>query len=335
VLFGNLFLEIHRWSFLRWRSTKLYVRPRTSKFNQYSSIFWRTRNPTKLQQNFLIDCCQVCFAARNDFFPAVRFAPMRLHFGQSVFLLVAAGIAGALNALAGGGSFISFPALLFLRIPAVLANATNTVALWPGLGASTVAYLKRLKVPVRVLVPLLVTSIVGGWAGAVLLLKTPQHAFLRLVPGLLLGGTLLFAFGNSIRAVAGKTVAVDDLQFTSWKAIVLSSLAELLVAVYGGYFGAGIGFMTLGMLAMMGMRDIHAMGAIRTLLAAAINAAAVVTFIVAKAVLWPHCAVMIVGSLTGGWFGAHYAQKADPRKVRGVVIGLGIAMSAYFFATVH
>src|ERR1700692_556789 len=199
---------------------------------------------------------------------------MDLHLGQSVFLLFAAGIAGALNALAGGGSFISFPALLFLRIPAVLANATNTVALWPGLGASTVAYLKRLKVPARVLVPLLVTSIVGGWAGAVLLLKTPQHAFLRLVPWLLLGGTLLFALGNSIRGVAGKTVAVDDLQFTSWKAIVLSSVAELLVAVYGGYFGAGIGFMTLGMLAMMGMRDIHAMGAIRTLLAAAINAAA-------------------------------------------------------------
>jgi uncharacterized membrane protein YfcA len=260
---------------------------------------------------------------------------MPLHFSQSVFLLLAAGIAGALNALAGGGSFISFPALLFLRIPAVLANATNTVALWPGLGASTVAYLKRLKVPARVLAPLLVTSIVGGWAGAVLLLKTPPHAFLRLVPWLLLGGTLLFAFGNSIRAVTGRTVAVDDLQFTSWKAILLSSIAELLVAVYGGYFGAGIGFMTLGMLAMMGMRDIHAMGAIRTLLAAAINAAAVVTFIVAKAVLWPHCAVMIVGSLTGGWFGAHYAQKADPRKVRGVVIGVGIAMSAYFLVTVH
>src|ERR1700732_5081769 len=221
---------------------------------------------------------------------------MRLHFGQSVFLLFAAGIAGALNALAGGGSFISFPALLFLRIPAVLANATNTVALWPGLGASTVAYLKRLKVPVRVLVPLLVTSIVGGWAGAVLLLKTPQHAFLRLVPWLLLAGTLLFAFGNSIRAVAGKTAAVDDLQFTSWKAIVLSSVAELLVAVYGGYFGAGIGFMTLGMLAMMGMRDIHAMGAIRTLLAAAINAAAVVTFVLAGAVLWRECTVMVAGA---------------------------------------
>jgi uncharacterized membrane protein YfcA len=260
---------------------------------------------------------------------------MGLHFGEAIFLLAVAAVAGVLNALAGGGSFISFPALLLLRIPAVSANSTNTVALWPGLAASTVAYLKRLNAPMRVLVPLLVTSIGGGWLGAVLLLKTPQHAFLRLVPWLLLAGTLLFTFGNSIRTLAGQKAAVDDLQFTSWQAIVLSSTAELLVAIYGGYFGAGIGFMTLGMLAMMGMRDIHAMGAIRTLLAATINAAAVITFIVAKAVLWPQCVVMVAGSLAGGWFGARYAQSADPRKVRAVVICIGFAMSAYFFVTVR
>ena len=264
---------------------------------------------------------------------------MGLHFGQAIFLLVAAGMAGALNALAGGGSFVSFPALLFLRIPPVEANATNTVALWPGLAASPIAYVKRLNAPLRVLVPLLVTSVAGGWAGALLLLKTPQHTFLRLVPWLLLAGTLLFAFGNSIRAMVGKNAVIGknggDLLDISWPAIVVGSIAELLVAVYGGYFGAGIGFMTLGMLAMMGMRDIHAMGAIRTLLAVAINAAAVVTFIVAHAVLWPQCAVMIAGSLAGGWFGAHYAQKADPRKVRGVVIGVGVAMTAYFFVTVR
>jgi uncharacterized membrane protein YfcA len=260
---------------------------------------------------------------------------MSLNLGQAIFLLFAAGVAGALNAMAGGGSFISFPALLFLRIPAVEANATNTVALWPGMAASAIAYWKRLNVPRRVLVPLLVTSVAGGWVGALLLLRTPQHTFLRLVPWLLLGGTLLFAFGNSIRAITGQTAVIDDLRDTSWQAIVIGSIAELLVAVYGGYFGAGIGFMTLGMLALLGMRDIHAMGAIRTLLAAAINAAAVVTFVAAHAVLWPQCMVMIAGSLTGGWFGAHYAQQADPRKVRGAVIGVGIAMTAYFFVTVR
>lgn len=256
-----------------------------------------------------------------------------MHFPEALFLFFASAIAGALNAVAGGGSFVSFPALLFLRLPAVAANATNTVALWPGLAASTIAYLKRLTAPPRLLIPLLVTSVAGGWAGALLLLRTPQYTFLHLIPWLLLGGTLLFAFGNSIRSIAGQTAEMSDLHATSGTAIVVSSLLELLVAVYGGYFGAGIGFIILGMLTALGMRDINAMGAIRTLLAAAINAAAVLTFILAGAVLWRQCAMMVAGALAGGWFGAHYAQKADPRKVRAIVIGLGLAMSAYFFAT--
>ena len=133
----------------------------------------------------------------------------------------------------------------------------------------------------------------------------------------------------------GKTAVVEDLHDISVKATVLGSIAELLVAIYGGYFGAGIGFMALAMLALMGMRDIHAMGAIRTLLAVAINAAAVVTFIVARAVLWPQCLVMIAGSLAGGWFGAHYAQRTDPQRVRAMVIGVGVAMTMYFFIKVH
>ena len=220
---------------------------------------------------------------------------------------------------------------MFLGVPPVQANATNTVALWPGLAASTLAYLKRLNVPLRLLIPLLVTSVAGGWAGALLLLKTPQHTFLHLVPWLLLSGTLLFAFGNTIRGIAGKTSVIDDLSATSWRSIIISSFIELLVGVYGGYFGAGIGFIILGMLAALGMRDINAMGAIRTLLAAAINAVAVVTFILAGAVMWRQCGVMVVGAFTGGWFGAHYAQKADPRQVRALVIGVGIAMSLYFF----
>jgi uncharacterized membrane protein YfcA len=260
---------------------------------------------------------------------------MGLQFSQALFLFFAAGIAGTLNALAGGGSFISFPALLFLRVPPVQANATNTVALWPGLAASAIAYIKRLDVPLRLLIPLLATSVAGGWVGALLLLKTPQRTFLHFVPWLILSGTLLFAFGNTIRRIAGTSAAIDDLRKISWRAIAASSFVELLVAVYGGYFGAGIGFITLGMLAAMGMRDIHAMGAIRTLLAAAINAAAVITFIVAGAVLWPQCGVMVAGALLGGWFGAHYAQQADPGKVRAFVIGVGVVMSAYFFLTTH
>jgi uncharacterized membrane protein YfcA len=260
---------------------------------------------------------------------------LRLHLSQAIFLFFAAIVAGTLNAVAGGGTFLSFPALLATGMPAVQANATNTVALWPGLAASTGAYLKRLRVPRRLLVPLLLMSVVGGLAGSLLLLKTPQRVFMHLIPWLLLGGTLLFAFGNNIRALAGKSHFADDLENLSWRAITLASLAELLVAIYGGYFGAGIGFMILGMLAALGIRDIHAMGAIRTLLSVVINAAAVLTFILAGAVFWGHCVVMIAGSMAGGWFGAHYAQKADPQKVRRVVIAIGVAMTAYYFVTLR
>lgn len=260
---------------------------------------------------------------------------MSLHFHHAIFLFVAGVIAGTLNAVAGGGSFVSFPALLLTHVPAVEANATNTVALWPGLTASTFAYLRRLDVPLRLLLPLLLTSVGGGWAGAWLLLRTPQHTFLHLVPWLMLGGTLLFVLGNQIRAIAGKAATVADLRDLSWLAITLASIVELLVSVYGGYFGAGIGFMTLGMLGALGMQDMHAMSAFRTLLAVAINAAAVVTFVVAGAVYWPECVVMILGTLTGGWFAAHYAQQADPLKVRCVVIGVGVVMSAYLFLTIR
>ena len=290
----------------------------------------RHRDVLRHLPNLLRVCC-VSPARESLLRGSVFLINRSLHISHAILLFFAAAIAGTLNAVAGGGSFVSFPVLLFTRVPAVEANATNTVALWPGLAASTFVYLRRLDAPVRVLLPLLVTSVAGGWAGALLLLRTPQHTFLHLVPWLLLSGTLLFAFGNKIRAIAGRAAIVDDLRQLSWQAIVVTSIVELMVAVYGGYFGAGIGFMTLGMLAALGMRDIHAMGAIRTLLAATINVAAVVTFIWAGAVLWAQCVVMIAGALAGGWFGAHYAQKADPRKVRYAVIGVGLAMSGYFF----
>lgn len=255
---------------------------------------------------------------------------------QAFLLFSAAVIAGALNAVAGGGSFVSFPTLLFLHVPPVQANATNTVALWPGLAASAVAYVKRLSAPLRLMVPLLLTSVIGGWIGALLLLKTRQHTFQHLVPWLLLGGTLLFTFGNKLRAIAGSRDTIGDLRDLSWLAITAASVAELALAIYGGYFGAGIGFISLAMLAAPGMHDIHAMGAIRTLLAvainaAAINAAAVVTFIVARAILWTQCMEMIAGALLGGWLAAHYAQKADSVRVRYLVIATGLAMSTYFF----
>jgi len=259
-----------------------------------------------------------------------------LHLNQAIFLFFAAVIAGILNSIAGGGSFVSFPALMFTGVPGVQANATNTVAVWPGLAATVFTYLKRLHVPARLLTPLIITSVAGGFAGALLLIKTPQRTFQHVIPWLLLGGTLLFAYGPRIRSLAGKTgTDAPDLRKTSWLALTAASLLQLLVGTYGGYFGGGIGFVMMGMMAALGMTDIHNMNALRTLLAATINIVAVVTFIVAGAVVWPQCLVMIVGAMAGGWSGGHYAQKADPKKLRYVVILIGLAMTAYFFVSAY
>jgi uncharacterized protein len=254
-----------------------------------------------------------------------------LHLQQAIILLGTGIIAGILNAVAGGGSFISFPLLLFIGVPPVEANATNTVALWPGLASSAVSYSRHLKVPRRLLLPLLVSSVLGGLAGALLLVKTPQRTFLHLIPWLLLGATVLFMFGNRLRAWAGRAGSQSAMENTSWQAISMACLLQLAVGTYGGYFGAGIGFAMLAMMTVLGMREIHVMNALRITLAAVINAVAVVTFIVSGAVFWGQCLVMMAGALGGGWFGAQFAQQADPRKVRWSIISLGLGLSAYFF----
>jgi uncharacterized membrane protein YfcA len=254
-----------------------------------------------------------------------------LHPKQAITLFCAGVIAGTLNAVAGGGSFISFPLLLFTGVPPVQANASNTVALWPGLAMSVASYSRHLKAPPRLLVPLVATSVLGGLAGALLLVKTPQRTFLHLIPWLLLGATLLFIFGNRLRAMAIKTNSASAVEDISWRAIAMACLLQLAVGTYGGYFGAGIGFVMLGMMTLLGMREIHVMNALRILLAAVINAVAVVTFIASGAVFWGQCLVMMAGALSGGWFGAQYAQKADPRKVRWFIIALGFGLSTYFF----
>jgi len=258
-----------------------------------------------------------------------------LHLKQAIILFGAGVIAGVLNAVAGGGSFISFPLMMFTGVPPVEANASNTVALWPGLATSVASYARHLKVPRRLLLPLVVTSVLGGLAGALLLVKTPQRTFFHIIPWLLLGATVLFVFGNRLRAMVGTADDASAVENTSWQAIALACLLQLAVGAYGGYFGAGIGFVMLGMMTLLGMRDIHAMNALRIVLAAVINGVAVLTFIVSGAVFWEQCLVMMAGALCGGWFGAQYAQQADPKKVRWFIIALGFGLSAYFFVKAH
>jgi uncharacterized membrane protein YfcA len=246
---------------------------------------------------------------------------------QAGLLLLASTAAGALNAVAGGGSFLSFPALVFSGIAPVLANATNTVALWPGSIAGAAAYRTRLAPHRQLLGWLIGTSLLGGFLGAELLLHTPQVTFVRLVPWLLLAATVLFAFGGSIAARFRQAQPVTPTA----QPFLMFAVLQLVIAVYGGYFGGGIGILMLSALGFMGLRDIHAMNGVKNVLAVLINGTAVIVFMVQGAVVWLPALMMMIGAVLGGFVGARTAQRLDPRLVRGFVIGIGLLMTLYFF----
>jgi len=253
-----------------------------------------------------------------------------MHISHASILFLAAVLAGAINAVAGGGSFISFPTLLFVGIPPVNANATNTVALWPGQVASIGAYrnqFRHLSWPQTM--PLLITGVVGGLLGGWTLLRTSQTTFMRLVPWLILIATVIFAMSARVtRWVRRRTSSGEHHEFSTGRGVVL----QLFIAFYIGYFGAGAGILILAMLALLGMDEIHAMNALKALLTTISNAVAMLLFIVAHAVYWPEAILMIAGSVLGGYYGAHFAQKTKPEYVRGMVIVIGFTLSIYYFA---
>jgi hypothetical protein len=249
----------------------------------------------------------------------------------AIFLFFAGALGGALNSVAGGGSFIAFPALLFTGVPPIPANATNTIALWTAAAASGGAYRSKLDVPRRMMIPLLTASLIGGLAGAFLLLRTPAHTFLQVLPWLTLGATLLFAFGKKL---AGGRRSVIEHESGS-AALAGATLFQLAVAIYGGYFGGGMGIVMLAMLAALGMTDIHSMNALKSVMGFVINGVAVVTFVVARAVYWKPGIVMIVGGILGGYVGAHYSLKLPQVWVRVFVVVVGAAMTVYFFVKAY
>jgi len=255
-------------------------------------------------------------------------------FPHMLILFLLAVVGGTLNSVAGGGSFFTFPALIFVGIPAIAANASNTVALWPGSVASMWAYRHELAQQKRSFLILMVsTSLIGGIIGAQLLLHTPASIFQGLIPYLLLLATLLFALSGPITTrLRMRNVGKVRL---SPSTLIAVALAQLVIATYGGYFGGGIGILMLATLAMMGMEDIHVMNGLKTALASCINGVAVVIFIFARAVVWPETILMIVGAIIGGYGGAYYARKVNSNLIRGFVIVVGFAMSAYFFINIY
>ena len=249
--------------------------------------------------------------------------------GTWVVLFAAAVFGGALNAVAGGGSFLTFPALLFVGVPPISANTTSTAALLPGVFASITGYREDFPKATAFVLWLSVASLVGGLAGAVCLLRTPEEAFRRLIPYLLGIATLTFILSKRLSEWMGR--AEHHITAPSPRALAGVSFAQLIISIYGGYFGGGIGILMLATLGLMGMRNIHAMNAVKTVLAAIINTVAFVTFVLARNIVWPYAAVMLFGSMLGGYFGARYIRLLDQALVRTFIAAVGVAMTAFFF----
>ncbi|MGE0705051.1 MAG: sulfite exporter TauE/SafE family protein [Vicinamibacterales bacterium] len=247
-----------------------------------------------------------------------------------LFLFVAAFLGGALNAVAGGGSFIALPALLQAGVPPVAANATSTLSLWPGSISSAWAYRREIAVAgSRALLPMLVVSLVGGLLGAELLLGTTDAVFMNVLPWLMLVAATTFTFGDRITGrLAGRARWTPSARHPWW-----ALLLQLIIATYGGYFGGGIGVMMLAAMAVAGMTDIHEMNGLKTALAGVINGVAALEFVRRGAVAWEPGAVMIAGAITGGYVGAAVARRLDRRHVRTFAIVVAWAMTAYFFVT--
>ncbi len=264
---------------------------------------------------------------------AGRWTPWR-----TIWLCCASLIAGLLNAVAGGGSFLSFPALLNLGVPPIQANATNTVALWPGQATSILAYLHDLKQNRHLVLPLALAAAVGGVAGGLLLLHTGQATFLRLIPWLLLMAALLFAVSGPISRrlqarARGKRQPSDEAvaELASRPSIVPLVSGMLFITVYVGYFGAGAGFLIISLLAVFGIENINQINALKVVTTTLANGVAVLLFIVERQVLWQHCLLMMVTGAIGGYVGARSARRIHPRVMRVLVTGIGFGMAGYFF----
>ncbi len=237
----------------------------------------------------------------------------------------AAFVAGAINSVAGGGTLISFPTLIWLGLSSVTANATSTAAIWPGSLGGMAGYRKELRnTPPRMLA-LVLPSMIGGIAGALLLRWTPPAIFDRLVPFLILFATLLFMAQQPVQRRL-QTAGVTGHESAKWLGGAM--VFQLLVALYGGYFGAGIGILMLAALSILGLTDIHEMNALKNFFAVCINGVAAVYFIAMKMVYWPDVMIMAVGAIAGGYGGAGIARRIGRTAVRRIVIGIGFAMAA-------
>jgi uncharacterized membrane protein YfcA len=240
-----------------------------------------------------------------------------------VLIFAAAFAAGSINSVAGGGTLITFPTLLWLGITSKLANGTSTVALWPGSVASVWGFRRELAGADRRLLALIVPSVIGGIAGSLLLVVTPTEVFDRVLPFLILFATVLFMAQEPIQRRFNLSAAHEArTHWLSW-----TMFFQLLVGIYGGYFGAGIGILMLAALSLMGHTDIHQMNGVKNTLATCINGLAAALFIYNGLVLWQEVFVMMGGAILGGIGGAGLARRAGRQAVRRTVVVVGFVMA--------
>jgi uncharacterized membrane protein YfcA len=232
-------------------------------------------------------------------------------------------LGGGVNAIAGGGTLIAFPILLWLGIDPVLANATSAVGLWPGTLLGIVGFREELARSRSWVALLIVPSALGGVAGAVLLLRTPASTFEAIVPWLILLATVLLAVQGPLSRRLGR----PETTRLGAGPRALAVLFQAGVGLYGGYFGAGIGILMLAALGLLGMRDLHRMNGVKNLLAAAITGVAVIWFAVEGAVIWDVALLMMAGAGLGGYTGAHVAHRVGRTAVRRIVVAIGLAMT--------
>lgn len=241
---------------------------------------------------------------------------------EIALLLTAAFVAGALNAVAGGGSFLTLPALVFIGVQPVVANATGTVALLPGYMAGAWGFKDDTAPPPGLSMRLLVTlSLIGGAAGAALLLVTPDATFRVVVPWLLLVATALFAFGPALRKrLAGGKPSTPK-----------ATLSVLVVAAYGGYFNGGLGILLLALFGLLGQTNLNAMNGLKNWVSALLTAIAVAIYAAGGVVLWQEALMMMVAATAGGYGGARVARKLPPNVLRWGIVATGLVMAAVFF----
>jgi uncharacterized membrane protein YfcA len=259
-----------------------------------------------------------------------------VHLWQGVIIFGSAVIAGMMNSVAGGGTLLTFPALIWMGIDPKAANVTSTIALWPGSLGGALGYRRDLKDSKRFMLALAPSSLAGGLVGALLLLKTPSSTFAAIVPFLILFATILFALGEPImrrlrpqtrpqsnQAEGGNLSALEASRGWWIFAVILQTFS----ATYGGYFGAGNGIVMLAVLGLLGLTDIHQMNGLKNFFAVCINVVASLYFMIWGPVQWYAALVMTVGAIAGGYGGAGLARKLGRRFARGAVIFIGLAMT--------